>query len=46
MKVAGGYPVTARFWAPRIEINRTVTVPYAFRQDEETGRYGVYWTVG
>lgn len=26
------------FWAPKIEINRTVTIPYAFQKDEETGR--------
>lgn len=26
------------FWAPRIETNRTVTIPYAFRMNEETGR--------
>ena len=27
------------FWAPRIEVNRTVTIPFAFRKCEETGRY-------
>lgn len=27
-----------RFWQPRIETNRTVTIPYAFRMNEETGR--------
>src|SRR5581483_4087330 len=26
------------FWAPRIEINREVTIPFAFRQCELTGR--------
>jgi len=26
------------FWAPRIETNRKVTVPYAFKKCEETGR--------
>ncbi len=26
------------FWAPRIEINRTVTIPFAFGKEEETGR--------
>ncbi len=26
------------FWAPRIETNRTVTIPFAFKKDEETGR--------
>jgi hypothetical protein len=25
------------FWAPRIEINRTVTIPFAFQKEEETG---------
>jgi len=25
-------------WAPRIEINRKVTIPFAFQKDEETGR--------
>src|SRR6516164_5277490 len=26
------------FWAPRIEINRVVTIPFAFQQDEESKR--------
>jgi DUF1680 family protein len=26
------------FWAPRIEVNRKVTIPFAFQKDEETGR--------
>ncbi|MFZ0428576.1 MAG: glycoside hydrolase family 127 protein [Acidobacteriota bacterium] len=26
------------FWAPRIETNRSVTIPYAFQKCEETGR--------
>ena len=26
------------FWAPRIETNRAVTIPFAFRKNEETGR--------
>jgi DUF1680 family protein len=26
------------FWAPRIETNRTITIPFAFKKDEETGR--------
>jgi DUF1680 family protein len=30
--------VDDEFWAPRIEINRTVTIPFAFKKDEETGR--------
>jgi len=28
------------FWAPRIEINRTVTIPHAFQKEEETGTVG------
>jgi DUF1680 family protein len=28
------------FWAPRIEINRTVTILFAFGKNEETGRVG------
>lgn len=30
--------VTDTFWAPRIETNRQVTIPFAFKKDEETGR--------
>jgi len=26
------------FWTPRIDINRTVTIPFAFGKNEETGR--------
>ncbi|MGQ9672431.1 MAG: glycoside hydrolase family 127 protein [Candidatus Aminicenantales bacterium] len=26
------------FWAPRLETNRTKSIPYAFRMNEETGR--------
>jgi DUF1680 family protein len=26
------------FWAPKIETNRRVTIPFAFQKDEETGR--------
>lgn len=26
------------FWAPRIETNRTITIPFAFGKEEETGR--------
>jgi len=43
-----GYPVTPvpftavqvedSFWGPRLETNRVVTIPYAFRQCVETGR--------
>src|SRR5512138_1052405 len=27
-----------RFWAPRLDINRRVTIPFAFKKDEETKR--------
>ncbi len=30
--------ITDEFWAPRIETNRTVTIPHAFQKCEETGR--------
>jgi DUF1680 family protein len=30
--------MTDKFWAPKIEINRTVTIPAAFEQCEKTGR--------
>ncbi len=30
--------VSDAFWAPRIEINRKITIPFAFHKDEETGR--------
>jgi uncharacterized protein len=30
--------VTDQFWAPKIETNRKVTIPFAFGKDEETGR--------
>jgi len=26
------------FWAPRMEMNRSVTIPFAFQKNEETGR--------
>src|SRR5437773_10941266 len=30
------------FWAPRIETNRSVTIPFAFQKDEETGRMDLF----
>jgi len=30
--------ITDEFWRPRMEINRTVTIPHAFKKCEETGR--------
>lgn len=45
---APGYPITPvpftsvhlrdRFWAPKIEINREASIPFAFQKCEETGR--------
>lgn len=47
-KVHNDYPIkpvpftdvkfTDKFWAPRLETNRSVTVPYDFKKCEETGR--------
>ena len=46
--VQTGYPITPvpftsvhlrdKFWAPKIEINRVTSIPFAFRKCEETGR--------
>lgn len=30
--------ITDDFWLPRVETNRTVTIPFAFKKCEETGR--------
>lgn len=30
--------LTDDFWLPRLETNQRITIPYAFRQSEETGR--------
>jgi hypothetical protein len=30
--------LTDRFWAPRVETNRKVTIPFGFRKSEEEGR--------
>ena len=30
------------FWAPRVEVNRTVTIPYIYQQCEETGRISAF----
>ncbi len=30
--------LTDAFWAPRLETNRTVTIPHVFKQSEESGR--------
>jgi len=34
--------LTDEFWAPKIEINRTVTIPFAFQQCERTGRVDLF----
>jgi len=38
--------ITDEFWAPRIETNRKVTVPYAFKKCEETGRISNFAKAG
>jgi len=34
--------LTDRFWAPRIEVNRTATIPVAFEQCERTNRVDLF----
>jgi hypothetical protein len=34
----GDVRITDNFWKPKIDLNREVTIPYVFRQCEETGR--------
>src|SRR6266852_1703603 len=34
--------VSDDFWAPRIKTNRSVTIPFAFQKDEETGRVDLF----
>ncbi len=41
-----GVHVEGGFWAPRMEANRTVTVPYCFRKCEETGRISNFAKAG
>jgi DUF1680 family protein len=38
--------VNDAFWAPRLETNRTVTIPYAFKKCEETGRISNFAVAG
>ncbi|WP_456088021.1 glycoside hydrolase family 127 protein [Parabacteroides sp.] len=38
--------VTDHFWAPRIEVNRTVSIPSAFRQCEVNGRFDNFALAG
>jgi DUF1680 family protein len=33
-----GVHLTDAFWAPRLETNRTVTIPHIFKESEDTGR--------
>ncbi len=35
-----------RFWSPRIEINRTVSIPSAFKECEENGRFDNFAIAG
>jgi len=35
-----------QFWAPRLETNRDVTIPYAFKKCEETGRVNNFAIAG
>ena len=37
-----GVHLTDVFWAPRIETNRTATIPAAFQQCELTGRVNLF----
>src|SRR5665647_2682850 len=34
----GDVRITDNFWRPKIDLNRETTIPYVFRQCEETGR--------
>ncbi|MFC1726272.1 glycoside hydrolase family 127 protein [candidate division KSB1 bacterium] len=38
--------ITDGFWSPRLETNRTVTVPYDFKKSEETGRIDNFAVAG
>ena len=31
--------ITDEFWAPRLQVNRTVSIQHCFRQTEATGRF-------
>ncbi len=55
-RAAADYPIqparfaevnfTDGFWAPRLEINRTVTIPFAFKQSEDSGRISNFEIAG
>ena len=38
--------LTDNFWAPRIEVNRTVSIPSAFKQCELNGRFDNFALAG
>ncbi|RYG25209.1 glycoside hydrolase family 127 protein [bacterium] len=38
--------LTDKFWAPKIETNRTVTIPFAFEQCEKSGRMDLFERAG
>lgn len=38
--------VTGGFWTPRLDTNRTVTIPYDFKKCEETGRISNFEVAG
>lgn len=38
--------ITDQFWAPKIETNRTVSIPSAFKKSEETGRMANFALAG
>lgn len=38
--------ITDRFWLPRLQMNRSVTIPHNFRQCEETGRIDNFTVAG
>ncbi len=38
--------LTDKFWAPRIETNRAITIPFAFKKSEETGRIENFLVAG
>ena len=55
-KLSGDYPVSPvdftrvevndKFWSPRLDTNRLVTIRYAFRKSEETGRINNFAVAG
>ena len=35
---ASDVAIVDEFWAPKLEINRTVTIPHILKENEDTGR--------